>query len=119
MFALVALWRGGNREPLLPASEVNGVVLFGEKKLAIYVALNDVQRDLLAGKVAGLQLAAHRWVSALVLWLFPSRLKPHPVLAQTPKDCACPCQPVVRRNCSQLTLFGFTCRLHSRSRSLR
>ena len=29
-----------------------------------------------------------------------------------------PCQPVVRRNCSQLRLSGFICRLHSRSRSL-
>lgn len=44
---------------------------------------------------------------------------PHTVVAQTPKDCACPCQPVVRRNCSQLTLFGCSCRLHNRSRSLR
>ena len=50
---------------------------------------------------------------------FVSNPNPHTVVAQTPKDCACPCQPVVRRNCSQLTLFGFTCRLHNRSRSLR
>jgi hypothetical protein len=40
-------------------------------------------------------------------------------LSATPKDCDCPCHLVMRRNCSQLTLFGFTCRLHSRSRSLR
>jgi len=38
---------------------------------------------------------------------------------QKPKDLPCPCQPVERRNFSQVRVSGLICRLHNRSRSLK